>query len=383
MKVEKEEFTLRQLIFYFLKLGATVFGGPLAPLAYIRKDLVDTRHWVSNRDFNVGLSLAQFTPGPLTTQVIMFLGWLHGGVRGATLAGGAYTLPAFLMVIVAADCYLRFAGIPWLQGASYGVRAAVIAIIAQNAFYLCRQTLRHDPLLWFVALVNAALIMWLHTGILLAFLLSGLLVLGIRTFLNRETTIAISSLPMFVWLFNGENGQATSESLGQIAWFFIKAGTIVFGGGLAILPYLQQGVVYDFHWLTEHQFLDAVAVAMVTPGPLLISVAFIGYLIAGLAGAITATIATLLPCYILVITIAPYYHKNSQHPHMISFAKGISSAAIGALAGASVMLAMAAFVDTYVIALSALCLSALVFLRVPGVFLIVLTGGIGVLLKGG
>ncbi|MEI8295318.1 MAG: chromate efflux transporter [Alphaproteobacteria bacterium] len=378
--MEKEEFTLKQLVFYFLILGATVFGGPLVPLTHIRKDLVDARHWISKRDFNVGLSLAQFTPGPLTTQVVMFLGWLHGGVKGATLAGMAYTLPSFIMVIVAADCYIRFSGISLLQNVSYGVRAAVIAIIAQNAFYLCRRTLRKDGLLWFIAIVNALLITWLQSGIVIAFVLSGLFVLGIRTFL-RKKTVAISFMPLTVWLFSGVNGQISSESLGQVAWFFAKAGAIVFGGGVAIIPYLQQGVVYDFHWLTEHQFLDAVAIAMMTPGPLLIAVAFIGYLIAGLVGAIVATIATLLPCYLLVITIAPYYHKSSRHPHVENFVKGISAAAIGALFGASVMLAVAALVDVPIIILSSLCMGAIVFLNAPGVLLICLTGVAGILLK--
>jgi chromate transporter len=378
---EKEEVTLKQLVFYFLKLGATTFGGPLVALTYIRKELVDKRQWVSKEDFVVGLSLAQFTPGPLTTQVAMFLGWVHGGIKGATLSGIAYILPAFLMVIIAAEFYVRFSGISWLQSFSYGVSAAVIAIIVQSAFHLCRRTLRKDTLLWVIGIVNAVLMLWLQAGVIIAFVLSGLFVLGVRSFLHKGT-IVISFLPSVWWFFSGVQGQASSESLGQMAWFFTKAGAVVFGGGLAIIPYLQQGVVYHFHWLSEHQFLDAVAIAMMTPGPILIAAAFIGYLIAGLGGAVIATTGTFLPCYLLVITIAPYYHKSIQHPHVKDFVKGISAAAIGALVGASAMLAQAALVDMPAILLSALCLSALVFLRIPGVLLIFLAGGVGVLLKG-
>lgn len=378
--VIKKETTLKHFIAYFLKLGATVFGGPLVPLTHIRKDLVDKREWVSKEEFGAGLSLAQLTPGPMTAQVIMFLGWLHGGVRGAALTGVAYILPAFLMILIAAEFYIRFAGLTWLHSISYGVSAAVVAILLQSAVHLWRRTLRKDVLLWFIAVLNAVLVVWLQAAIIVVFIFSGIFVLGMRSFL-RKKTIIISFLPPFLWFFSGIQGQVSSESLGQMAWFFLKAGAIVFGGGLVILPYLQQGVVYHFHWLTESQFLDAVAIAMMTPGPILIAVAFMGYLIAGLGGAVIATTATLLPCYLLVITLAPYYQKSVQYPYVKDFIKGISAAAIGALVGSSLILAVSAFVDLSVVILSFLYLGALVFLRVPGVFLILLAGGVGFFLK--
>src|SRR5215203_2323010 len=299
--------TLPGFLLYFLRLGTLGFGGPIALTGYMQRDLVEERGWITKEDYVQGLALAQLAPGPLAAQLATYLGWVRYGLSGATLVSIAFVLPSFIMVVALAWLYLRFGGLSWMQGAFYGVGASVIAIIARSAYKLTKTTLGKYMLLWALFGISAVVTAWTESEIVWLFLLSGVVALLVRT-ANR--TAQISAIALFPpWLWSGLHGPATDQTLSRLFWYFAEAGAFVFGSGLAIVPFLHAGVVKEFKWLAERQFLDAVAVAMITPGPVVITVAFIGYLVAGPLGALASAIAVFLPCYFLVIFPAPYFRR--------------------------------------------------------------------------
>jgi chromate transporter len=245
------------------------------------------------------------------------------------------------MVIAIGYAYVAYGGLPWMQAVFYGVGAAVIGIIAIGSYKLTTKSIGKDKLLWIISLVLAITTYVTEQEILWVILLAGIIVWFVK------------APPK--WLYVGTQGifpvmliqfPALAESkLWQIAWFFTKAGTFVFGSGLAIVPFLYGGVVKEFGWLNEQQFLDAVAVAMITPGPVVITVGFIGYLVAGIWGAVVAALATFFPCYLFTVLPAPYFKKYGKHPAIKAFVDGVTAAAIGAIAGAVMVLGKRTFTD--------------------------------------
>jgi chromate transporter len=344
---------------------------------------VEKRRWFSPEEYRQGLALAQLAPGPLAAQLAMYLGWARGGATGAALVGLAFVLPSFLMVLALAIGYLRFGGLPWIQGAFYGIGAAVIAIIVRSATKLTRLTLARDRLLWAIFAAAAMFTAWTESEIVWVFVGAGALAVLVRAVPARHPSAALALGLLPPGLFAGLAGPATSETLWRIGWYFAEAGAFVFGSGLAIVPFLHGGVVQEFRWLSERQFLDAVAVAMITPGPVVITVGFIGYLVAGLAGAIIAALATFLPCYLFTVIPAPHFRRLSRNPSIRAFVDGVTAAATGAIAGAAFVLGRRALVD-WGAGLIALATLALLWRakRVPEPVLIVLAGVIGVVLRG-
>src|SRR6266700_3616432 len=309
-------YSMWQLILYALRLGTFGFGGPIALVGYMHRDLVEQRKWISEEDYREGLALSQLAPGPLAAQLAIYLGFVHYLVLGATLVGLAFVLPSFFMVIAIGAAYVAYGGLAWMQAVFYGVGAAVIGIIAISAYKLTTKTVGTDRLLWAFYLVAAVV-----------------------------TVVTESEI---VWLFPTAGGVASVIDwplLSQIALFFGEAGAFVFGSGLAIVPFLYGSVVNEHHWLNERQFIDAVAVAMITPGPVVITVGFIGYLIAGFPGAIVAALATFLPCYLFTIIPAPYFHKYGKRPGIIAFVDGVTAAAVGTITGAVVVLGKRSITD--------------------------------------
>jgi chromate transporter len=332
-------YTLWQLIVYFLRLGTFGFGGPVALVGYMHRDLVEDKHWISEADYKEGLALAQVAPGPLAAQLAIYLGYVHYRLRGATLVGLAFILPSFFMVVGLGWAYTRYGGLSWMQSVFYGFGAAVIGIIAISAHKLATKSLGKDRLLWGIFLLLAAVTIITKSEVAWLFIASGLLVWIVRCKprLRSGNALALTPLPFFA---AGDPGL-----LLQIALFFTKAGAFVFGSGLAIVPFLYGGVVTEHHWLSEHQFVDAVAVAMITPGPVVITTAFIGYLVAGLPGACVAAIGTFLPCYLFAVMAAPWFKKYGKHPALKAFVDGITAAAVGAISGSVVVLALRSIVD--------------------------------------
>src|SRR6266496_6772047 len=278
-------YALRDLLLYFLRLGTLGFGGPIALAGHMQKDLVEERSWVSKQDYLEGLAFAQLSPGPLAAQLAMYLGWLRAGITGATLVGVAFVLPSFLMVLGLAALYVHFGSLPWIQGMFYGIGAAVIAIIVRSAIKLVRTTVGKDWLLWMIFAALALTTAVTQSEIVWLFILSGFVAMLIKALLSLARVDSMFSFAVVTPLLTGIHVVAALATVGVLFLFFLKAGAFVFGSGLAIVPFLYGGVVVKFHWLTERQFVDAVAVAMITPGPVVITAGFIGYLVAGALGA--------------------------------------------------------------------------------------------------
>jgi chromate transporter len=342
------------LIGYFLKLGTVGFGGPVALVGFMHRDLVEQRRWITEDTYKLSLALAQIMPGPLAAQTAIAIGYFEAGILGATLVGLAFIVPSFLMVVAISLAYVAYGGLWWMQALFYAIGATVIAIIAIAAYKLARSTNKRDPLLWGIFAMLAMVTVLAQAELAEFFILAGLVVLLAHAWPGWKGGLLMgagaAALAAGIWLLESWLRQADSATgsehlLAQILLFFTKAGAFVFGSGLAIIPFLQQGVVQQFGWLNEHQFLDAVAVAMITPGPVVITVAFIGYLVAGFAGAMMASIGIFLPVYIFTIVPAPWFKRHRDNPQLRAFVDGATAAATGAITGAVIVLAMRAITD--------------------------------------
>jgi chromate transporter len=327
--------TMRALLKYFLYLGSLGFGGPVALVGYMQRDLVERRGWFTKEEYMKSLALAQLAPGPLAAQLAICLGYVHSRVTGATLVSFAFILPSFIMTLAISWLYVRFGGLAWMQAAFYGVGAAVIGIIVLAAYKLAKLTMARDRLQWAIFAVMAVVTAWTESEIVWLFLLCGVAAIVAQAppaWLRRSAPACLAVA-------------ATPELLTQILIFFAKAGAFVFGSGLAIVPFLYGGVVQEYGWLNDQQFLDAVAVAMLTPGPIVITVAFIGYLVASVPGAVAAAVGVFLPVYLFVVIPFPFFDRISANAKVRAFVGGVTAAASGTIAGACFVLARRAIVD--------------------------------------
>lgn len=369
--------SLARFVGYFLWLGTVGFGGPIALAGHMQQDLVDGRGWISKEDYVEGLALSQLAPGPLAAQLAIYLGYVRAGIPGATLVGVAFVLPSFLMVLALSAAYVRFGGLSWMQGMFYGIGAAVIAIIARSALKLTKLTLGKDRLLWGIFLVLAASTAWTSQEIIWLFLLGGVVAVVVKTLPGK----ARASSPVNLLLAG--LGLPASGTIWAIFLYFAKAGMFVFGSGLAIVPFLYGGVVQGHHWLTDRQFVDAVAVAMITPGPVVITVAFIGYLVAGATGASAAALGVFLPVYLVVIVLAPSYKRWARNPQLNAFVRGVTAAATGAIAGAVVVLARRSIYDLPTVLIAVMSLAVLMKWKVPEPLIITVAATAGLALRHG
>ncbi|HEX2909928.1 MAG TPA: chromate transporter [Chloroflexia bacterium] len=343
-------YSLWQLASYFLKLGTLGFGGPVALVGYMRRDLVEKRGWITEADYKEGLALAQLAPGPLAAQLGIYLGYVHYRVLGATVAGLAFIMPSFVMVVGLALAYTSFGGLSWMQAVFYGVSASVIGIIAFSAYKLTNKTLGRNRLLWAIFLVSVIITVLTESEQVFLFLAAGILVWLVKApprywrVKPKNTNLSAFSLLALVT----DSVPAVSSGAGllwDIFVYFAQAGAFVFGSGLAIVPFLYGGLVNDNHWLTNQQFVDSVAVAMITPGPVVITTGFIGFLVASFPGACVAALATFLPCYLITVIAAPYFHKYGKLPGIKAFVNGVTAAATGAITGSVIVLGRRTLVD--------------------------------------
>ncbi|RTL59044.1 MAG: chromate transporter [Sphingobacteriales bacterium] len=381
----KPTYTISHLVMYFLKLGATGFGGPVALVGYMHRDLVEKNKWFTEEEYKEGLALAQLAPGPLAAQLSIYLGFVHYGVLGATLVGIAFIIPSFIMVVLLGIAYKLYGGLSWMQAVFYGVGAAVIGIIALSVYKLTTKTvskinlqgIQKNWLLWIFYIGVAIVTFITKNENIWLFLACGF----IYMFYKSTTQTSLLNINLFIlagtgfWNFEWDN-------LGKIALFFTKAGAFVFGSGLAIVPFLHSGVVTENNWLTEHQFVDAVAVAMITPGPVVITVGFIGYLVAGFPGASVAALATFLPCYLFTVIPAPYFKKIAKNEKIKAFVDGITAGVVGALLGAVIVIALKSITDipTAIIAVAA-TLSLIYIKKLQEPYLILIAAIAGLVLK--
>ena len=374
-------YTLWQLVRYMLGLGTWGFGGPVALVGFMYRDLVEKRRWISEADYKEGMALAQLMPGPLAAQLAIYLGYVHFRVIGATLAGLAFVLPSFFMVVALGAIYVAYGGIGWMQAVFYGVGAAVIGIIALSAYKLTTKNIGRDKLLWAIFLASAAVTVITKSEIVWLFLGAGVLVWLVRA-------------PPKNWFGGRLNGIAASapiagmvlastldwNKLVEIGAFFAYAGSFVFGSGLAIVPFLYSGVVQEHHWLNDRQFVDAVAVAMITPGPVVITTGFIGYLVAGFWGAVVAALGTFVPCYLFTVLPAPYFKKHGKRPGIVAFVDGVTAAAIGAITGAVIVIGQRSIGDWVTAAIALVTVAVLWrFKKIPEPAIVLVAALIGLI----
>jgi len=384
---QQPAYSLPDITKYFLKLGTWGFGGPVALVGYMQRDLVEQKGWLTAEEYKEGLALAQLAPGPLAAQLGIYIGFVHYGLIGATLTGLAFVLPSFIMVVLLGMAYQLYGGLTWMQAVFYGVGAAVIGIIAMSAYKLTVKSIskfelpamKAKWLLWLFYLVGIAVTVITQKEEIMLFIACGILYMLVKAppqWLKKPAVLPVSILiGTGFWKYDG-------KTLQEMGWFFLKAGAFVFGSGLAIVPFLHGGVVKEFGWLNEHQFVDAVAVAMITPGPVVITVGFIGYLVAGFPGACVAALATFLPCYLFTVALAPSFKKIAQNTSIKAFVEGITASVIGALVGSVVIIGLRSIVDIPTALIALATVAALIYIKkIQEPYIIGIAAVIGLIIK--
>lgn len=384
---EQPAVSLRELSLYFLKLGAVGFGGPIALAGYMQRDLQEERHWISHEEFQDGLAIAQTMPGPLAAQLAMWIGFIRHGMIGATLVGVLFVLPPFLLVVAIAVAYVAFAGLPQIQALFYGIGPAAIAIIVLAAWKLAKSTDGKDPKLWSLSAVLMLITVVTQSELAWLFIVAGML--GILIYASPwkhwgKSPPGTPHTGLLAWpLVSGAGFPDPTGGIGLLlvlTLFFVKAAAFTFGSGLAIVPFLHQGVVLDHRWLTERQFLDAVAIGIITPGPVVIMATFVGYLAAGLLGASLAAFGVFAPVWVFNVVIGRLFLRYRHHAEVRGFVKGATAAAVGAIAGAAVILGHGAIIDVVTVGIFLSALLVLYFKILKEPYVIGLAGVVGLIL---
>ena len=380
----RRPLTLTSLMLYFLKLGTSGFGGPIALVGYMQRDLVEQRQWFTETEYRQGLALAQTMPGPLAAQLAMWFGFLQAGPVGAAAVAIPFVLPPCLLATAVAVLYAEYQGLAVVHEIFLGVGPAVLAIIAIASYKLARTTNKSDPRLWMIAAGMCAVTAIARTEIVWLFLAAGafgLIYYGGGPPGQRRTSKLASFSPIgVVAAVKGFAWSGPGKIAGTLGLFFAKASAFTFGSGLAIVPFLHQGLVHDHHWLTEQQFVDAVAIGLISPGPVVIMATFAGYLVDGLAGAGIATAAVFLPVYLFVIVPGPLLRRHGDQPRLQGFIKGATAAAAGAIAGAGIVIGeqVIASAASVAIGLTGLALLLQRRVKIPEAALIAVAAIIGI-----
>lgn len=370
--------TLLRLALYFLRLGAIGFGGPVALANYMRRDLVESRRWITDEEYDNGLALAAACPGPLAYQLGVYLGYVRFGVFGGLAVALTFGLAPFLIVTAAAYLYVRYNGNWQLRALFYGIAPAVVALIVKACWNLGKRTLRRDRLAWVFAIVACAITVVVERELALLFVSAG--VIGIFLF-GRAPAIgkppaatttgkanAIVLLPAVVRGFSGTTA--------KLFLFFFKTGLLVFGSGLVIVPFLKTQVVDQYHWLSNREFLDSVAIGMISPGPVVITATFVGYLLNGATGAIAATAGIFLPPVLFTILATPILLRFHKHPRVAGFLRGVGVTVVGVLAGTTWLVGKEAIGDWLTLAVGAGSLLAITFWKKLPEPVVILGGGV-------
>lgn len=374
--------SLPNLVRYFFRLGASGFGGPIALVGYMHRDLVEDRAWYSEAEYQQGLAIAQTMPGPLAAQLAMWLGYLERGALGAALVSLPFVIPPFLIVTAVAVIYAKYQGLATVHHIFLGVGPAVVAIIAIATVKLARVTNKRDPVLWAIAaalcvvtVLAGAEIAWLFiaAGFFGALYYGG----GLP---NLSGKAGVFSPHALIAAVKGLAVAGSGSSLVSLGLFFVKAGAFTFGSGLAIVPFLHSGLVEDHRWLTEQQFVDAVAMGLISPGPVVIMATFAGYLIYGLTGAVVATVCVFLPVYFFVVAPGRLFRRHEDHLRLKGFVKGATAAASGAIAGAAIIISKQTLGGATAVIISLIALGLLLQPRVkisePVVVLLAVISGL-------
>jgi chromate transporter len=368
---------LRRIVGYFLRLGTLGFGGPVALVGLMDKELVHDRGWLSREEMRNAIAVSQSLPGPLAIQVGIFIAYLRGGFWGAWAGGWAFILPNFLIVAALGALYVYFGGLPWMTAIFYGVSPAVIALILHSCWRLSKLGMEDRPQ-WVVAALCFAVTVWLQAEVAILFIgsgIAGILWYGSLLRGRKPPPSLLALAPLGV----GTTKAASAGVLGQLLGFFLKAGSLTFGSGLVIVPFLEKGLVQQHGWLNGREFLIAVAVGMISPGPVVITATFVGYLVAGFWGSLVSTIGIFLPSFLLILIVAPILVRHRDDPNVQGFVKGAYAAAIGTILGACVLLGKIAIGDWLTALIGIGSLAVLFRFKVSNPLLVAATGVIGLI----
>ena len=367
---------IKELVHYFLRLGLLGFGGPVALVGQMERELVTERAWITKEQMREAIAVCQSLPGPLAIQVGIYISYLRGGFRGAWAGGWSFILPNFVIVAALGALYVHFGGLRPVTAIFYGVSPAVIALIVHSCYRLAKLGME-DWLQWALAAVCFAVTVVLQSEVALLFIGAGIVgILYYGTFWRRASsgTTLLAAAPVVPLTPIG-----SASTLAKILLFFLKAGALTFGSGLVIVPFLQQGVVQEHGWLGERDFLIAVAIGMISPGPVVITATFVGYLVAGFWGSVAATVGIFLPSFILVLVAAPLLARHRSNPNVRGFVKGAYAAAIGTILGACVLLGRIAIGDWLTVLLGLGALVALFRWKVNNPLLMAITAAAGLI----
>ena len=367
---------LREIVAYFLRLGTLGFGGPVALVGLIEKELVQDRQWLTREEMRNAVAVSQTLPGPLAIQVGIFIAYLRGGFWGAWAGGWAFILPNFLIVAALGALYVHFGGLSWMTAVFYGVSPAVIALIIHSCWRLAKLGME-DRLQWVIAAGCFLVTVWLQAEVAILFIISGIAGIVWYGSLFRGWKSPPTALFALAPISIGTTKTASADILGRLLAFFLKAGSLTFGSGLVIVPFLEKGLVQQTGWMNGREFLVAVAVGMISPGPVVITATFVGYLVAGFWGSVVATVGIFLPSFLLVLVAAPLLSRYRGNPNVQGFIKGAFAAAIGTILGACILLGRVAIGDWFTAAVGVAALIALFLWRVSNPLLMAITAAAG------
>ncbi len=367
---------ITDLVWYFLRLGALGFGGPVALCGQMERELVQERQWLSKEEMRDGIAVCQSLPGPLAIQVGIFVSYLRGGFWGALAGGWAFILPNFIIVSALGALYVYFSGLPILTAIFYGVSPAVIALILHSCYRLAKLGME-GWLQWAIAAACFVVTVAVQAEVAVLFVASGLIgILYYGSLFRRRATA-----PSATAVVSGAAGVGKITGfpiLGKLLLFFLKAGSLTFGSGLVIVPFLEKGLVQNTGWLNEREFLVAVAIGMISPGPVVITATFVGYLVAGFWGATVSTVGIFLPSFLFVLIVAPILVRHRAQPDVQGFVKGAYAAAIGTILGAAVLLGKIAIGDWLTALIAATSLIVLFRWKVSNPMLVAVTAIVGI-----
>jgi chromate transporter len=366
--IEQTDRPIGELVRYFLRLGTLGFGGPVALVGQMERELVTERNWLTKDEMREVIAVCQSLPGPLAIQVGIFISYLRGGFWGAWAGGWAFILPNFLIVAALGALYVHFGALQPVTAIFYGVSPVV------HSCYRLAKLGMDDYFQWGIAAACLVVTVVLKSEVAVLFIAAGILgVLVYGTLWRRPPAsstflVAVPVVPV-----------ANSTILGKLLLFFLKAGALTFGSGLVIVPFLQQGVVQEHGWLGEREFLVAVAIGMISPGPVVITATFVGYLVAGFWGAVAATIGIFLPSFLLILIAAPILRRHRANRNVQGFVKGAYAAAIGTILGACILLGRIAIGDWLTILIGVVSLVLLFRWRVSNPLLMAAAAVIGLI----
>ena len=367
-----------ELALYFLRLGFLGFGGPVALVGQMERELVNDRKWLSREQMREAIAICQSLPGPLAIQVGIYVAWLRCGFWGAWLGGWCFILPNFIIVAALGALYVYLGDLQPVTAIFYGVSPAVIALILHSCYRLAKLGME-DWLQWAIAAVCLVITIALQAEVAILFIGAGIVGILYYGSIFKRTPATLPGVVLVPAATAPIAPVATASTLSKLFLFFLKAGALTFGSGLVIVPFLEQGLVQQYSWLDERQFLIAVAIGMISPGPVVITATFVGYLVAGFWGSLVSTIGIFLPSFLLVLIVAPLLARHRQNANVQGFVKGAYAAAIGTILGACVLLGRIAIGDWLTVAIGIASLAVLFRWKVSNPLLIAATAVVGLI----